>query len=148
MNSRGIAILGAIILGVLVVRFFVLAHYRSSHPLSGSPEKTSTLAAAPLKAAAAQADAEHKFLVVDAKAQWCGPCKAMERDSWPNADVVAWVKANAVFAQVDVDDDEAAAQSLGIEAMPTIIVFKDGRELKRQVGYMDAPELLAWLKSE
>ena len=39
------------------------------------------------------------------------------------------------------------SEALKIEAMPTVIVFKDGQELRRNVGYLNAEQLLAWLKS-
>jgi thioredoxin len=139
MSSRRIAILGCLLLGLLVVRYVVLNRYRPSGPHANS-------AALPYKEAAAKATQDHKLLLVDAMAQWCGPCKAMERDSWSSRDVQSWIDANAVFAQVDVDADPETAKALGIEAMPTIILVKDGAELKRSVGYLDAGELLEWLK--
>lgn len=148
MKSGRIAILGAILVCLLVLRYLVLTHFHpSGAETTRNAAPTPTFSTPAVKAAAAKAADDHKFLVIDAMAQWCGPCKAMEHNSWSSPDVQAWMNDNAVFAQVDVDADEDSARLLSIEAMPTIILFKDGAELKRSVGYMDAGELLEWLKS-
>lgn len=140
MHSRRIAVLGCLLLGVLVVRYLVLNRFRPSGPQQA-------LATLPYKEAAAKAAQDHKLLLVDVMAQWCGPCKAMERDSWSSPPVQSWIGDHALFAQVDVDADQETAKALNIEAMPTIILFKDGAELKRSVGYMDAGKLLEWLEA-
>jgi thiol-disulfide isomerase/thioredoxin len=136
MNSGRIAVVGFVILSLLVVRYILLAN----HPVRASQQTAS------YAALASQATQEHKLFVVDAMATWCGPCKKMEKDSWSNADVEAWMKENAVFAQVDVDEQREMSEALKIEAMPTVILFKDGAEVRRSVGYLDAAQLLDWLK--
>jgi thioredoxin 1 len=137
MNTGRIAIVGFVILGLFVVRYVLLAN----HPPTPAAQH-----AVSLVDAADQAAKEHKVLVVDAMATWCGPCKKMEKDSWSNPDVEAWMKENAVFVQVDVDAEQETAERLKIEAMPTVILFKDGAEVRRSVGYLDAAQLLDWLK--
>ncbi len=97
--------------------------------------------------AGAQATAQHKLLLVDAMASWCPPCRTMERDAWPEAKVSAWIGAHAIAVQVDVDEQEAVARRLDIRAMPTLILFRDGQELARSVGGMDANQLLSWLET-
>ena len=97
------------------------------------------------EAAQAQAKTEAKLFLVDATATWCGPCKKMDKTTWVDDKVVAWVKQNAIAAQIDVDAQKETASALKIEAMPTIIVFKDGKEYDRIVGYKSADELLEWL---
>lgn len=88
---------------------------------------------------------EQKYLLVDATATWCPPCKEMERSTWPDPRIAEWVSQRGTAIQVDVDADKAAASALGIQAMPTMVLFKDGKEVARSVGYMDADGLLAWL---
>ncbi len=97
------------------------------------------------EAAQAQAKTEAKLFLVDATATWCGPCKKMDKTTWVDHKVVAWVKQNAIAAQIDVDAQKETASALKIEAMPTIIVFKDGKEYDRIVGYKSTDELLEWL---
>ncbi len=103
-----------------------------------------------LSLAEAQAEAieQDKILLVDATADWCQPCKLMERTTWVDPEVIAWIKLNAIAIQVDVDKQEAEARELRIQAMPTVILFKDGSELNRALGYSDAPKLLDWLNRQ
>lgn len=96
-------------------------------------------------AARERALAEHKLLLVDATAEWCGPCKMMDRTTWVDSDVVAWVREHAIALQIDVDADKDFAQEFRITAMPTIIAFVDGAEFDRVVGAKKPKELLAWL---
>ena len=99
----------------------------------------------PYTAAETQADNSGKVFLVDATAAWCGPCKIMDRTTWKDPRVVSWINDNAVAVQVDVDREPKLARQLRINAMPTIIVFRDGRELNRVVGYRNAEQLVAWL---
>lgn len=103
----------------------------------------------PYQQAKQQAEKDKKFLLVDFTASWCPPCRKMESDTWTNGDVEAWVKANAIAVQVDVDKDRKTSAALNIEAMPTIILFSpqsSSKEFGRQVGYMSPSELLQWLE--
>ncbi|HYE62893.1 MAG TPA: thioredoxin family protein [Phycisphaerales bacterium] len=99
----------------------------------------------PMSYAEAKSAAGSRLLLVDATATWCPPCKAMERDTWPQPELAAWMKDRGLAVQVDVDKDPAAAKELQIRGMPTVILMKDGRELARNMGYMDAGALLQWL---
>ncbi len=93
----------------------------------------------------ARSKAEGRLLVVDASAQWCGPCKAMERGAWADPELVAWLHANAIAFQFDVDEDEALARRLSIQAMPTIVAFREGEAFDRLVGLREPKQLVEWL---
>lgn len=86
------------------------------------------------------------ILIVKFTAEWCGPCKVMDRTTWRDDKVVQWVKDHGVAIQVDVDKEPKIAQAYSVEAMPTMIAFKNGEEFDRIVGGRKAPELLAWLE--
>lgn len=86
-----------------------------------------------------------KWLLVDATAAWCGPCKAMDRTSWIDPAGVAWIGQHAIAIQLDVDAEPAIAKQLEIRAMPTVIAFRDGIEFDRSVGLKQPAELLSWL---
>ncbi|RFU28245.1 hypothetical protein B7463_g8078, partial [Scytalidium lignicola] len=73
---------------------------------------------------------EHKVVVVDAFATWCGPCKIIS----PQVEKYSEEFANAYFIKIDVDELPDLAQELGIRAMPTFIFFKDGEKVSEVVG--------------
>ena len=99
----------------------------------------------PYAAAVDATKAGDRMLVIKATAEWCGPCKQMDKTTWRDAGVVEWFKANGLAIQVDVDKEPKIAKELSIEAMPTMVVFKEGKEFDRIVGYRTAEELLGWL---
>jgi thioredoxin 2 len=74
-------------------------------------------------------------VLVDFWAQWCGPCLAVA----PQLEQVADRKAGeAVIAKVDTEEIPELAERFGIRAIPTMIVFAEGREKKRMTGAMPA----------
>lgn len=94
-----------------------------------------------------RATAEHKLLLVDATAVWCGPCQMMDRTTWVDQSVIAWLRDRALAIQIDVDAQKELARQLRIEAMPTIIAFVEGKEFDRVVGAKKPKELLSWLEA-
>lgn len=96
--------------------------------------------------ASAQAVSGGKILIFDAMTSWCGPCKVMDKTAWVDADVVAWIKANAIAIQLDMDKHPQLREAQRINAYPTVIVYKDGKEFDRIVGLRTGPALLEWLK--
>jgi thiol-disulfide isomerase/thioredoxin len=95
----------------------------------------------------AQSIKDHKLLILDSMADWCGPCKQMDKTTWVDEKVVKWVNDNAIALQFDVDKDEELARQFKIQAMPTVIILKDGKEFDRAVGYQKPAELLSWLEA-
>ncbi|MEO1130779.1 MAG: thioredoxin family protein, partial [Planctomycetota bacterium] len=81
-------------------------------------------------------------------AEWCGPCKMMERDVFTDQRVIDWFEQHAVAVALDVDEMPGLAKRLRIHAMPTLILFQGRTELDRHTGYMDANAFLAWVEGE
>ena len=80
-------------------------------------------------------------VVVDFWAPWCGPCRAMA----PHFEEAARrLKHQVRFAKVNSDEEPSVAGRFGIRGIPTLIAFKHGREIRRQVGGMDLNGLLKW----
>ena len=107
---------------------------------SGRP---SVFRAATFDEAMQQAQAADSWLIVDATAVWCGPCKTMDQRTWPDADVAEWLESHGIAIQIDVDEHQALAHKLEVRAMPTVIAFKAGHEKDRVVGFRNPQALLA-----
>lgn len=69
-------------------------------------------------------------VILDCYAEWCGPCKAIAPKVEEWSDVYTDVK----FYKVDVDKVADVAQELGVRAMPTFMLFKDGQKFNEVVG--------------
>jgi len=82
-------------------------------------------------------------VVVDFWAPWCGPCRAMAPMFEQAASELA---GKARFVKVNVDEQQALAQRHGIRAIPTLILFRDGAEVKRHSGALDAGTLARWVR--
>ena len=87
-----------------------------------------------------------KWFIVKATATWCLPCKQMDQTTWRDEKVVKWLTEKAVVVAVDVDKQKQTAAELEIQAMPTMIAFRDGKEFDRVVGKKDPAQFLAWLE--
>jgi thioredoxin 2 len=84
-------------------------------------------------------------VLVDFHADWCGPCKAMA----PAVDALAArVEGRALVAKVDTDRSPATAQRFDIRAIPTVIVFRHGREARRQAGAVPLAALEGMLATD
>src|SRR5690349_25178794 len=77
-------------------------------------------------------------IVMDCYADWCGPCKIMA----PLLDDLAHDRAGEVLVtKLDTDRNPATGQRFDVRAIPTLIVFRDGREVARHTGVMARREL-------
>lgn len=96
--------------------------------------------------ALAKAKSENKLLIIKFTAEWCGPCKQMDKTTWRNQDVFDWAHDNAIVIAVDVDKDTKISEQHKIKAMPTMVAYRDGVEFDRTVGGMNASKTLSWMK--
>jgi thioredoxin 2 len=82
-------------------------------------------------------------LLVDFWAPWCGPCRAMA----PQFEKAATeLEPQVRFAKVNTDEEQQLAGRFGIQGIPTMILFHQGREIARQSGLMDANRIGQWVQ--
>jgi len=84
-------------------------------------------------------------LLVDFWAPWCGPCRMMA----PQFEQAAQLLEPQVrLAKLNTEAEQAPAAQYGIRSIPTMILFRGGREIARQSGAMSAQEIVRWARSQ
>jgi thioredoxin 1 len=82
--------------------------------------------------------------LIDFYASWCGPCRMLS----PIIDQVADHFQGKVFiGKLDIDQEESLAREYQVSSIPTLILFKDGKEVKRSLGLKDFNTLKGFVDS-
>ena len=86
---------------------------------------------------------EGNKVLVDFYATWCGPCKmlGLVLEKFDEEEVIPILK-------LDVDEEKEVAEKYKVFTIPTLIVFENGKEIKRKVGYQNLDELRKWVNDE
>lgn len=99
-----------------------------------------------LEQASAKAKAENKLIFLDCYTQWCGPCKKMSRDVFPQEQVGAYMNPKFINLKIDMESEYGTplAKKLQIQAYPTFVIFNaDAQEIGRFLGGSGAEEFIA-----
>lgn len=84
-------------------------------------------------------------VLVDFWAPWCGPCKMMAPQFQEAAKLL---EPRVRLAKVDTEAEQALGAQYGIRSIPTLALFRGGREVARQAGAMGARDIVAWVRSQ
>ena len=83
-------------------------------------------------------------VVVDFWAEWCGPCKMMAPAF---AEASGQLEPNVILAKLNTEVAQQTAAQFGIRSIPSIIMFKNGKEVARQAGALNTQQIIQWAKA-
>ena len=89
-----------------------------------------------------QATVSSGVVLVDFFANWCGPCKMVG----PILEKIDPEFPTIEFVKVDVNQSQSLAMQFQVQSIPTILIFKDGQVVERQVGFSGEPQLKKMLE--
>jgi thioredoxin 1 len=91
-----------------------------------------------------QAREEGKLMMVDFWADWCGPCRMLAPVV---EDLAKRYEGKVVVGKVNIDQEQELAMRYGVMSIPTVIFFKNGKEIDRKVGVMPPDAFIKVLDS-
>jgi thioredoxin 2 len=83
-------------------------------------------------------------VVIDFWAPWCGPCKMMAPAF---KEAAAQLEPGVRLAKVNTEAQQALGAEFGIRSIPTMIMFRNGREVARQSGAMGSADIVRWVQA-
>ncbi len=126
-------VLGVILAAFFIFRFYAMAKIKNT-PLVADHEKVLTLTEANF-----QQKTKNKVVLVDFWASWCAPCRMMAPVL---NDVASELNGNSHVGKVDIQQYQSLANQFKVRSIPTLILFKNGKEINRFVGIKSKEFLL------
>lgn len=82
-------------------------------------------------------------VLVDFFANWCGPCKMLS----PILEELSEERSEFKIIKINVDECESLSRQFGVMSIPTLILFKDGKEIDKKIGFMSKDDLNEWINN-
>ena len=79
-----------------------------------------------------------KVVLAEFNAQWCGPCKMLK----PIIDSIAEERKDVKVVSIDIDEEDELAEKYEVFSIPCVVVFKNGEEVNRSVGFKQQQDIL------
>lgn len=83
-------------------------------------------------------------VLVDFYANWCGPCKMIG----PILEEIAMERNDVTIVKVDVDNNSDLAVNYGVMSIPTMILFNDGVEVNKHIGFLPKEEIINLIENK
>lgn len=83
------------------------------------------------------------IVLVDFYTDWCGPCKMIA----PILDQLSIEMADVKFIKLNVDNAPTIKQKFGVMSAPTLMIFKDGKQVTQSSGFQPKEKLISWLNA-
>ena len=80
-------------------------------------------------------------VLVDFNAEWCGPCKMLK----PVIEEIAQERSNIKIISINIDDEEELADRYNVMSIPCLVLFENGEEVKRSVGFKPKSEVESFI---
>jgi len=78
-----------------------------------------------------------KVVLADFNASWCGPCRMLK----PVIDSIAEERDDVKVVSINIDDEGELAEKFDVYSIPCVVIFKDGKEVNRSVGFRPRAEI-------
>ena len=131
-------IIGSIVLGFLIINVYARIKMKS---LPKVADHANILTLTDMNF---QQQTKNKVVLVDFWAEWCAPCKVMAPVLNEVADELS---GNSHVGKLNIEQYQSMAQKFNVRSIPTLILFKNGKEVKRFVGIKQKDFLLKEIKS-
>ena len=130
------------IIGLAFISFIVYMYF-TYKKIRNTPEAETHSSIKELSDANFQAQVKNGVMLVDFWAAWCMPCKMMAPVLNDTAEALG---STAKIGKLDVDSNQASSAKYGVRSIPTLILFKNGKEINRFVGVKTKDFLLKEIK--
>lgn len=131
---------------ILLSTFLLLTFLMTSLTAHADSKKSKVKWASSFSSAMKESKKTGKPIFIDFYATWCGPCRMLDEQTYPDAKVVAESR-KWVMLKVDVDKNPGMAQRYGIQSLPTLAFMNlDGKITGQAIGFRDAKQFVQSLR--